>query len=130
MSRRAATKLDEEKLKLCGATGTSIRQTCLSLGISTNAFYKSKHAKRWQAIYDKGMAEAVTIVGGALYNKAIKGDTTAMLAFLKQYSESWKERPLAVELSGSTEVIVKSDLPAVTNKAIVETYLKLNGHTP
>ena len=83
-------KIDIEKIKALASRGLTKEQIALSLGFSSRTFLRRKQEnKEIEKAYREGKAQGVGIIANALFEKAKKGDNTAMIFFLK--CNGWKE---------------------------------------
>ena len=71
-------------------------------------------AKHYRAELDQALARANASVGGALFNKATKGDTTAMIFWMKTRA-GWREKQ-EVDLTSSDGTMT----PQVIERVIVQ----------
>ena len=83
-------KIDIEKIKALASRGLTKEQIVLSLGFSSRTFLRRQQEnKEIEQAYREGKAQGVGIIANALFEKAKKGDNTAMIFFLK--CNGWKE---------------------------------------
>ena len=83
-------KIDIEKIKGLASRGLTKEQIALSLGFSSRTFLRRQQEnKEIEQAYREGKAQGVGIIANALFEKAKKGDNTAMIFFLK--CNGWKE---------------------------------------
>ena len=83
-------KIDIEKIKALASRGLTKEQIALSLGFSSRTFLRRQQEnKEIEQAYREGKAQGVGIIANALFEKAKKGDNTAMIFFLK--CNGWKE---------------------------------------
>ena len=83
-------KIDIEKIKALASRGLTKEQIALSLGFSSRTFLRRQQEnKEIEHAYREGKAQGVGIIANALFEKAKKGDNTAMIFFLK--CNGWKE---------------------------------------
>ncbi|QBQ56488.1 DNA-binding protein [Nitrosococcus wardiae] len=81
-----------EELASCGLTH---EQIAAALGISESTLYKHKtlNPEIAEAI-KRGQAKGLAHVANALFNKAVKGNVTAMIFYLKNRAPTlWKDKP-------------------------------------
>jgi hypothetical protein len=108
---------DYERVEALAGLGMSISQIATALGCSERAIYKNKNTNNqlMQALKN-GRAKGLVKVANALYQDAIKGNTTAQIFYLKNRDpENWSDRQqldalVAVELP-TTLVINVTDTP-------------------
>lgn len=88
MSRRPhePTKESRQLVQLHATIGTPQKVIADILGIDDKTL-----AKYYRDELDQAMARANASVGGALFNKATKGDTAAMIFWMKTRA-GWRER--------------------------------------
>ncbi len=71
--------------------------------------------KYYRAELDQAMARANASVGGALFNKATKGDTAAMIFWMKTRA-GWREKhDVDVTSNGATIALTSVDLKNLTD---------------
>lgn len=88
MSRKPHSPTDatREMVRLHARVGTTHELVAKLLGIDGKTMYKW-----YRAELDMSLAEANADIAGALYSKAMDGDTTAMIFWLKTRAR-WRER--------------------------------------
>ena len=92
--------------------GIAISKACEKHDLSRNAFYKWVHLEPENATTLYDIIDSRTVdVEDALYEKAIKGDTTAQIFWLKnRSSKRWKDRQQHdVEFKGNLTVEVSDE---------------------
>lgn len=93
--------------------GTRQESICAILGISVPTLLK-----HYRQELDNARDEANAAVGGALFNKAMSGDTTAMIFWLKTRAR-WKETVDISNEDGSLK-------PGVTQAAVLAALAKIH----
>lgn len=97
MARPSFEITDEmlERIGKCAGRGLTVEQIAYLIGCGPTTFYKIQKADpRIKEVMEQGRADALEAVTNALYEKAIKGDNTAMIFFLKNRSaRSWLDSP-------------------------------------
>lgn len=129
MPRMKVTKVTLKQLEDYGATGITVRQICLCLGISPKTFYeKSKRSLEWNEAIERGKARASAKCGERILELAhTKKDLNACLQYLKRHSDGWKDEPpqQALEEHGDRVQVVRSNLDPACIDRIVNTYLQI-----
>ena len=83
-------KINIVNIKALASRGLTKEQIALSLGFSSRTFLRrQREDKEIEQAYREGKAQGVGIIANALFEKAKKGDNTAMIFFLK--CNGWKE---------------------------------------
>ena len=83
-------KIDIEKIKALASRGLTKEQIALSLGFSSRTFLRRQaENKEIEQAYREGKAQGIGTIANALFEKAKKGDNTAMIFFLK--CNGWRE---------------------------------------
>lgn len=83
------------KAEKLASRGLTVEQIARSLGVSETTVYdrQAEYPDFMKAIKD-GRAKGLAAVSNALYEKAVAGDNTAMIFYLKNRDrESWGDRP-------------------------------------
>lgn len=121
MARPTFQPTDEQRklVEQFAAFGIPVEEmTSLVLDKAGKPIAEKTLRKYFQAELDTGRVKANAKVAMTLYSKALSGDTTAMIFWLKTRAR-WKEVPQAVELSGSDGGPIKTEA--------VQFYLPDNG---
>lgn len=102
-------KIDIEKIKALASRGLTKEQIALSLGFSSRTFLRRQQEnKEIEQAYREGKAQGVGIVANALFEKAKKGDNTAMIFFLK--CNGWRENSeTTININQSKDIKELSD---------------------
>lgn len=131
MSRPPALKITKAlltKVERLAARGLTQDQIAVSLGISSTTLYKNKakYAEFADAI-KKGQSKGLEQVSNALFSKAVKGDTTAQIFYLKNRDpENWKDRKDINQETTITDRRTYNDLTPEQKKAVQEVRRKLD----
>lgn len=82
------------KVESMASLGLTIDQLAKCVGTSSSTLSKAKkQIPELEEAYQSGRAKGVLTIANALFNKAKKGDTTAMIFFLKNRApEEWMDR--------------------------------------
>ena len=118
-SGRPKIQLDLEQVEELASRGLSNEQIAYSLGIGQTTLYvnKRENADFVEAI-KRGKAKGIRDVANALVEKALSGDTTAMIFFLKSQAQ-WREIN-RTELTGADGGTVKTEqLGALSNAELM-----------
>lgn|SRR5574344_1006656 len=102
-------KIDIEKIKALAGRGLTKEQIALSLGFSSRTFLRRQQEnKEIEQAYREGKAQGVGIIANALFEKAKKGDNTAMIFFLK--CNGWRENSeTTININQSKDIKELSD---------------------
>ena len=102
-------KIDIEKIKALASRGLTKEQIALSLGFSSRTFLRRQQEnKEIEQAYREGKAQGVGIIANALFEKAKKGDNTAMIFFLK--CNGWKEnQETTININNTKDIKELSD---------------------
>lgn len=76
-----------EKIKLYAGLGSTQEQTARLIGICEDTLAKQPEAK---AAFEEGKAQTIARVAGSLVHKALNGDTTSAIFYLKTQA-GWRE---------------------------------------
>ena len=92
----AAWVPDEKQLKQItkmAATGLSVKQVAYNLGIGPSTFYTRQQVMpEVKEAMDEGRAMGIKAVSNALFDKAMEGDNTAMIFYLKNRDpDNWED---------------------------------------
>lgn len=102
MSRPTHSPTEETRqlVQLHATVGTPQEQVAKILGLD------SKTLRKWYRVeLDFSMAKANAIVGGALFNKARGGDTTAMIFWMKTRA-GWREKDRDEDTDKPTPTVI------------------------
>ena len=112
MSRPFTTLNDEQLIKLEGLASTlTLSQIGEYFGFGITAFHElRKRQPEINAIYKKGRQKIISDVGNSLIKKALDGDSTAQMFFLKTQGR-WKESAITIK---------KAQLDKLDNKERLE----------
>lgn len=101
--------IDIEKIKALASRGLTKEQIALSLGFSSRTFLRRQQEnKEIEQAYRAGKAQGVGIIANALFEKAKKGDNTAMIFFLK--CNGWKEnQETTININNTKDIKELSD---------------------
>ena len=80
------TEAQRQLVQLHATIGTPQKEIARIIGIDDKTL-----AKHYREELDLAMAKAIAAIGGALFNKAKGGDTTAMIFWMKTRAR-WKEQ--------------------------------------
>lgn len=83
----APTDEQVAKIKLYAGLGSTQEQVAAMIGISVDTLAKNE---RTRAAWREGKAETIAKVAGSLVRKALGGDTTSAIFYLKTQA-GWKE---------------------------------------
>ena len=102
-------KNDIEKIKALASRGLTKEQIALSLGFSSRTFLRRQQEnKEIEQAYREGKAQGIGIIANALFEKAKKGDNTAMIFFLK--CNGWKEnQETTININNTKDIKELSD---------------------
>lgn len=102
-------KIDIEKIKALASRGLTKEQIALSLGFSSRTFLRRQQEnKEIEQAYREGKAQGIGIIANALFEKAKKGDNTAMIFFLK--CNGWKEnQETTININNTKDIKELSD---------------------
>ena len=102
-------KIDIEKIKGLASRGLTKEQIALSLGFSSRTFLRRQQEnKEIEQAYREGKAQGIGIIANALFEKAKKGDNTAMIFFLK--CNGWKEnQETTININNTKDIKELSD---------------------
>jgi hypothetical protein len=81
------TEEEIAKIKLYSGLGSTQEQVGKLIGKSVDSITRNETAKQ---AFEKGKAETIAKVAGTLVQKALKGDTTSAIFYLKTQA-GWKE---------------------------------------
>ena len=104
------TELTRQTVKLHALVGTPQEMICTVLGITSRTL-----RKHYRTELDTSLAEANSKVGGKLYNKAISGDTSAMIFWLKTRA-GFREQEKQKEIKEDTSEIFAAAIAALVKK--------------
>jgi len=97
--------IDLKQVEACGAMGCTIEEVALLFGVSQATIKSWKKNQEFLAALKRGQAKADNQVEQRLYKKALDGDTTAMIFWLKnRRPDRWRDRK---EISGEINEKVK-----------------------
>jgi len=107
---RERIKINLKEVKALASRGLTREQVAYSLGFTPQTY--SNHVKvnpDLELAYQEGKTEGVKAVANKLLEKAMTGDNTAMIFFLK--CNGWKEEN-SVEVKNTTPInlVIKNDL--------------------
>ncbi len=105
-------EIDLDKVEVLASRGLSNEQIAYALGICERTLYNNKkESAEFADAIKRGKASGITKVANALMKKAIGGDTTAMIFFLKSQAQ-WRETN-RTELTGADgnaiQAVVKNE---------------------
>ncbi len=103
-------EVDIKKVEELASKGLTREQVALSLGVTARTLRRKKKVNPdIEEAYQKGRAKGIGIIANALFEKAVKGNTTAQIFFLK--CNGWKESS-EVEVKNTTpvKIVIKDDL--------------------
>jgi hypothetical protein len=109
---RPFAKIDIQQVKALASRGLTREQVSYSIGINPATYYnRVKTEPEIEEAYQAGKAEGIKAVANKLLEKAMTGDNTAMIFFLK--CNGWKEEN-SVEVKNTTPInlVIKNDLKA------------------
>ena len=90
---------DYDLVQTLAAQGMTKEQLALSIGMSHDTYTRrEKEDEELFLAFARGKSEGIRKVSGALFSKAVGGDTVSMLFYLKAMA-GWRDTA-AVELSG------------------------------
>ena len=107
-----ATKmqLDLDKIEVFASRGLTREQVAHNLGVSAKTLQRrAKERADVEDAYQRGKAKGIAKIANALFEKALEGNTTAQIFFLK--CNGWKESS-EVEFKNTTpvKIVIKDDL--------------------
>ena len=107
-----ATKmqLDLDKIEAFASRGLTREQVAHNLGVSAKTLQRrAKERAEVEDAYQRGKAKGIAKIANALFDNALKGNTTAQIFYLK--CNGWKESS-EVEVKNITPVriVIKDDL--------------------
>jgi len=119
MARPTFQPTDEQRklVEQFAAFGIPVEEmTALILDKAGKPIAEKTLRKHFQAELDTGRVKANAKIAMTLYSKALSGDTTAMIFWLKTRAR-WKESPQAVELSGRDGGPIETSGPVTPEEA-------------
>lgn len=119
MARPTFQPTDEQRklVEQFAAFGIPVEEmTALILDKAGKPIAEKTLRKYFQAELDTGRVKANAKIAMTLYSKALSGDTTAMIFWLKTRAR-WKESPQAVELSGRDGGPIETSGPVTPEEA-------------
>lgn len=95
------------KVERLAAQGLTVEQIARVLGISPGTYYeKVKEYPELSETVKAGRAKGVEAISNALFDKAMSGDNTAMIFYLKnRANKSWSDHPSENEASAEPKKI-------------------------
>tara|TARA_R110000822_G_scaffold65687_3_gene160797 strand:- start:566 stop:946 length:381 start_codon:yes stop_codon:yes gene_type:complete len=113
-----------EKSEKLAAQGLTLEQISKVLGICYQTLNeKRKEFNELSEAIKRGQAKGVAQVTNKLYGKALEGDNTAMIFYLKNRdSDNWKDR-----VESRSEITIKEKDPAKRKSRIEELLSKTKG---
>jgi|GEM_PF-2299461 len=94
-------------IEAMAAKGLTVEQIVESLGCATSTFYENR--KKYPEIeesFKKGRAGGIKDIANALFEKAIAGDTVAMIFYLKSRG-GWSDKVSEQELKNAKEELAR-----------------------
>ena len=90
------TKAMIKKCELLASRGLTLEQIAHCIGISYNCLNeKKKQLNELNEAIKRGQASGIEQITNQLFNKALDGDNTAMIFYLKNRDQkNWGERPI------------------------------------
>lgn len=99
-------KLEPSKIEELASTGLTIEQVANNLGVSRQTFYnKAKENSEIMESYERGKAKGINAITNALFKKALQGNVSAQIFFLKCIG-GWKENT-AIEVTNTQPIELK-----------------------
>jgi hypothetical protein len=94
MPRRARKPTDDEihRIETLAGRGFRLDDIAIAVGISPSGLDRWKKLEAVELAYRRGRIEAVSNVAERLYQKAMEGDVTAMIFYLKSQGK-WTDKP-------------------------------------
>ncbi len=107
---RPFAKIDIKQVKALASRGLTREQVAYSIGITPQTYYnRVKTEPEIEEAYQHGKAEGIKAVANKLLEKALTGDNTAIIFYLK--CNGWREEN-SVEVKNTTPInlVIKNDL--------------------
>lgn len=103
-------KIDPKQVEALASRGLTREQVAHNLGIGVRTLQRrANEDPAFEEAYQRGKAKGIAKIANALFEKAVKGNTTAQIFFLK--CNGWKESS-EVEVKNTTpvKIVIKDDL--------------------